>query len=241
MTPSALRAALIVAWGILTLGCAVRERTHAPPQDDLRPSTRALTPDDFLPSGSAAHQFDLFTGDSSEPSQRLTRRRLDTSEHGAAFAIHEGERRIEYLSTGTDGSLRLHASVERDDGSLALFDPPLVVCPPTLSAGEPFASESSMRVVSDANPGRQREKGTARRTISHVGVEHVTTPAGSFDAHRVEITFLADLTFADADTLTTQWIVPGVGVVREERSRRVTVLGAQGHPKVERLEIVSVE
>lgn len=231
----------LAAWAALAMGCAARERSHDPPPDSLVVPARAIQPDDLVPRDEGTLTYDLFLGDAQTPTARMTRTRQVSHEHGSAFAIHEGDRRVEYLSTSPDGSLLLHASLERGDGSVALFDPPLIVCPPSLPAGDPFTAEAAMRVVSDRHPERQREKGRARRTITHVGLERITTPAGTFDAHRIEITFLADLAFADADTLTVQWIVPGVGLVQEERSRRVTILGVQGNPTVERLVLSAVE
>ena len=72
-----------------------------------------------------------------------------------------------------------------------------------------------------------------------VGDEMISlTDGSSVRAHRLEITFNSSLTLATTEKLTTSWIVPGVGVVAEERSELTKALGLFGEPEFMRLELI---
>ncbi len=79
-------------------------------------------------------------------------------------------------------------------------------------------------------PLRQRESGTATRTIEYVDDQVIRTPLGEFLAKRIVVEFVADLRLADARTTSTLYVVEGLGVVAEEREEEIKIFGVIGRP-----------
>lgn len=97
--------------------------------------------------------------------------------------------------------------------------------PAQLYANDTFTSEAAMRVVDMNNPTKVREQGQARRAVSYVGDQRVRTARGELTAQRLEIKFIADMRFADAEERTILFIVPGEGVIARQTEVTVKVLG----------------
>jgi len=176
-----------------------------------------------------------------QPAGELRMTRQATTEHGATVSISEDDgARVQFLSRDEQGRIVLHAVIERDDNALTLFNPPLVVAPPTLAPGQVFSSEAAMRVVALDNPRKQRERGTARRTIAYLGDAVVRTPLGERRVAKIEAHFTADLRLADADDLTTMYIALDqagpTGLLAEEQREKIVILGA--FPRTSRRTIV---
>lgn len=152
-------------------------------------------------------------------------RREETAAHGATVAVSEGEQRVEFLKRESDGSAALTAAIDRHENALTLFNPPLVVCPATLTPNQPFSSESAMRIVALDNPGKQRETGRARRTITLIGDATMRTARGDEQVALIEIRFQANLRFADADERVTLYVSRADGLIAQKSIERVTILG----------------
>ena len=82
-----------------------------------------------------------------------------------------------------------------------------------------------MRVVDARRPGRLRESGTATVTVEYVDDQLLETPAGRFLAKRIVSRFVADLKLVHATTTSTTYVVPGVGVVAQQRVEEIKMLG----------------
>ncbi len=189
------------------------------------PATRAIEAPALFPLEVGEEKFTVLDQDG-EAEEAIVIRRESTSEHAASIASSEGERRTEFLKRNDDGSIALTAAIDRKENALTIFEPPLTICPSTLLPNQPFSSESAMRVVALDNPRKQREKGVARRTISYTGDATIRTPRGEEPAAQIEIHFEADLRFADADERTTLFVSHSRGLVVQESTEKVTILGA---------------
>jgi hypothetical protein len=148
-----------------------------------------------------------------------------TDEHDAAFALHQGAARTEYWARDEAGNIIMPATLDRDEQALTRFDPPLLIAPKTLQPGAPVEAEANMTVLDSRNLKRQRERGTAKRTIEYIDDQHIRTPLGEFCARRIVVHFNADLRLADAENVTTYWVAPGVGIVAQLREEEVRILG----------------
>lgn len=131
---------------------------------------------------------------------------------------------IDSLSFRSDGSLQLLRTDSVRDDARTTFDPPLLLAPPVLRGESEFISDASMQVDAMSS-GRERDKGSARRTLRVVRGERIRTPIGEWDATVVESVFTATLGMAVATHRTTLWIVPDVGSVIERWEASVKVLG----------------
>jgi hypothetical protein len=161
----------------------------------------------------------------------VTMQRSVTTEHGAEFAIAEDDRRIEFLRRSDDGSIALTAVIDRKENALTLFDPPLTVAPALLRPGETFTSESAMRVVAFDNRQKQRERGTAKRTMTYINDAVLLLAAGEVRTAQIDIHFTADLRLADAEERTTLYIAregdgDATGLIASDIREKVTILGA---------------
>ena len=169
--------------------------------------------------------------DNGRVEQELVRNRRRTDQFGATIAdmeltFPEGkERRIQYWGVDSQGNVIMPAVVERDDNALSLFDPPLVVTVPTLQPGVTQTSTANIRVMNLRHPDRERESGTATRSVTYIGDQRIRTPMGEFVAKRIEVRFEADLRLATATERTVLYVVPDIGIVAEHTEERVRALG----------------
>lgn len=172
-------------------------------------------------------RFSVIDEDSESPDKAIIIRRESTNEYGSDFAIHEGDRRSEFLKRNSDGSVAMTAVIDREENALTLFEPPLIVAPALLKANQPFTSEAAMRVVALGNPAKHRERGTARRSITYVDDVLLRIGSREIPVARIEIRFDADLRFADADELTTLYVARGIdgGVILQLSREKIVILG----------------
>jgi hypothetical protein len=149
-----------------------------------------------------------------------------TTDHGAAWVDADDHRqRDQFWMTTGNGDIVMTAAIERGDAALVRFDPPLLIAPAVLTPGMHHVSGARMTIVDAANPERQREHGVVQRRIGYVADVVVDTPAGRFDAGRIEVTFTADLQMARAAKHSVMDIVPGIGIVAEHWREEIVVLG----------------
>lgn len=168
-------------------------------------------------------RYEVDAGESSNGT--IVLRRAHDEEYDAMFSDNEDDRRIQYWVVDKDGSLLLAAVVEHDEQAVSIFDPPLMIAPAQLAAGESHTAESKMRVVDSKNPRHQRERGTGVNTIEYVGDERVETPLGNLIAKRLKTRFEAKLGLATAVHENTIWVVADIGVIAEESTQQITALG----------------
>lgn len=168
-------------------------------------------------------RYEIDAGDAGNGT--IVLRRAHDEEYDAMFSDNENDRRIQYWVVDKDGALLLAAVVEHDEQAVSIFDPPLMIAPAQLAAGESRTAESKMRVVDSKNPRHQRERGTGVSTIEYVGDERVDTPLGDLVAKRLKTRFEAKLGLATAVHENTIWVVPDIGVIAEESTQQITALG----------------
>jgi len=233
----------VAALGLLVGGCATQPKIERQPPEPA--TTAKAVPLELLeeapPIGSAsANEFGLLAAGSDQFNEladdgsiksRTALTRESTEQFKAAVAAHEGSQRTQFLREDEQGNIVMTAIIDRDDQAISMFDPPLVVAFRELPAGIEQKSQSAMRVVDMNNPSKQRETGTATRTMKYAANQRLRTPMGEFTAKRIDVHFTADLKLADADEMSTIFVVPGAGIVAERSTEQVKVLGAFGHTK----------
>jgi hypothetical protein len=151
-----------------------------------------------------------------------------SSEFHAQWSRAEGESRKEFFSIDAGGNLLLHAVIVYGDKAISQFSPPLVVAYADMPAGVELRSESKMRVVDLNNRLKQREIGTAIRTVRYIDDQVIQTNLTEHHAKRLEVHFTADLKLAKADEHSTMWVVPGTGIIASENREDIRVLGVAG-------------
>lgn len=229
-----LRHALTAATVIALSGCVSHKAVDAQPiatTFGIVSTRQAITPlnAETIFSLSEGRSTYALLNDAGDASDTVVVHRINTTDHGATIASSEDGRRIEFLRRNDDGSIALTAVVERADNALTLFDPPLIVAPATLAPGRPFVSESAMRVVALDQPRKQREHGTARRSMEYTTDALIETLDGDVEAARVDIHFIADLQLADAEERSSMYVARDAGeLVALISVEQVKILGVIG-------------
>ena len=200
-------------------------------------ATGSLTADAIRPLIRAQWTYERPQSDSE--SEFLLYRRGPTQRFGADWVTHQGNERSEYWRMDDQGNVVLTAVISHVDRAISLFQPPLIIAYRELSPGEKRQHEVSMRVVDARNPSRQRESGTAKQTVQYVGDFLIRTPMGETQVQRVDMSFIADLQFADAITTSVIYVADGVGPVVEQRLLTVKVLGLSTRRRLETLLLTS--
>ncbi len=187
------------------------------------PATGAVAAGEIYPLAGGESTWLVTAGD--DAGEHVVRRRGETTEHSAAWAEEESDRRSEYWRTDEWGNIIMPAVAEHGDRAITLFDPPLFIAFAEMPAGEAFRQVVEMRVLDTRRTGRLKDEGTAVRTIEYAGDHRIRTALGEFDTRRIEITFIADLHMATAENKATLYVARGIGPIVEERSESVRALG----------------
>jgi hypothetical protein len=220
MTRTMLAALLLAA--AAARGCA---RGAPPPYTVLGtiPSAGPLTPDDMALPGPGRLVYEVAAGP--RQGEQIVHVREAMTRFGATLAQHEGDHRSEFRRLDVEGNLVAPAVIDRGDDAITSFDPPLVVAWRTLEADTPRTQEVAMVVVDLDDPRRQKEAGTATKTLSYGGDYRIRVRGQVYEVHRIDAVFKADLKMAEAETTTTHWVVRGSGPVVIERHELVRTLG----------------
>ena len=143
---------------------------------------------------------------------------------GAQVADRWGDLHTHFLRRENQQVL-MPANTSHEDKAITIFDPPLVVAPARLTAAAPFVSRARMRVVDEQDPSKVMHLGRCERTLTLQGRDVVRTPLGELVAVRVRMEFQATLQLAKASEVATLYVVPGLGVIAEDRVERINALG----------------
>lgn len=163
--------------------------------------------------------------------REFTRVIQPTARFNATISVEEAGCETEFRGIDNHDNITMPAHLDQDQNAISVFQPALIVAYAELPFGEKKTGEAAMRVVSARNTSHTREHGKAVRTIEYTADQLIQTPRGEFVAKRIEIHFEADLQMANADEHTTLFVVPGTGVVAEQSTTKVKVLGAFGSTK----------
>jgi hypothetical protein len=188
------------------------------------PSASVLNADDVFSEQFVEATYEVVAGKNKGEARTFRRRAAD--QHGATFAEEIVGSRTEFLRRDAQGNIVMTAVIDEQNDALSLFDPPIVVMPAELHRGKPFESRSAMRVVDVRNPSKEKERGTAVRTIEYIGDRLLQAPFGKVATYQLNVTFIADLRLANAETQTTLYVAPEYGVVADQSSEKVTLFGA---------------
>jgi hypothetical protein len=126
-----------------------------------------------------------------------------------------------------DGSLATLREVNRADRVIVDFDPPLVVYPAHLAAGEALEQKFRMIVHPIKDETKVQQQGDAKQTIRYEGHERIQTPLGVLDSFKMVATLEADLGGPQVLNETQEWLAPGIGVVASKEKERTTLLGVR--------------
>lgn len=198
-------------------------------------SFAGLAASDLVPMTTVVERWRVVAGDGM--GDEFQRRRGPSSEPGASVSDRWGDDQTYELSVGTSaegaegaegeraGAVVMPLTIAHRDRAVTFFDPPLALAPTQLLAGSPLRSEAGMKVFDEGNRRKLQHSGRAARTLTLIDAVTIETPMGTFDALRVRVEFRATLQLATATEVATQYVVPGVGVVAEERVERVNAMG----------------
>jgi hypothetical protein len=126
-----------------------------------------------------------------------------------------------------DGSLAISREVNRAEKVIVEFDPPLVVYPVKLTAGEPFEQKLRMIVHPINDATKVQNQGDAKQTIRYEGTERIQTPLGMLDTIKTVATLEADLGGPQVVNETQEWLAKGIGVVAIKEMERTTLFGVR--------------
>lgn len=203
----------------------------------IHPATESLAAETIYPLTTTQWTYETAQrGGAIEP---VIYRRLRTKRFGATWVTHHGDERSEFWRLDDDQNVVMTAVISHVDRAISLFQPPLIVAYHDLPPGELRQHEVAMRVVDARNPSRQRESGKARRTIQYVGDYVIRTPMGEMLTKRVDVSFTADLQFADANTTSVIYVAEGLGPVVEQRIQVVRILGLSARRRYQTLLLTS--
>ncbi|MEO1585040.1 MAG: hypothetical protein AAFR96_10785 [Planctomycetota bacterium] len=134
----------------------------------------------------------------------------------AGGAPPEIDRRSRFIESA-DGSVLLAESAGGRDDVTTVFDPPAVIAPASMRAGE--TAESRFVPRSKESGGERRGNGEGLARVTYVGAQRVTTPLGTFDADLVLTELVLDFGVVKIERTQRRWVAavsPGVRTVVAE-------------------------
>ena len=219
------RGAIPAVLGIVAVlgGCATTPVNTGFQKLATTPPGPPITPDEIYPQTFGSWTYAVTAGDGA--GTKVVMRRAGTEEYDAAWADHDGSRRVEYWRVDVSGNLVMPAVVDHHHRTISFFDPPLIVAHRQLPPGKPLRQQVAMRVMDLRRPDQLKEHGTVVNSIEYADDCVVKTPLGRHSTKRLVVRFEADLQLASALTTATFYIVPGIGSVVEERHEIERVMG----------------
>ena len=210
-------------------------RFHA---GEVQPSTRAVRGTDLVraPGSSARYTVTEGARKGTTLEQRVSRDgdrvlvREEAIDREGARTPSEDMR----LRVGENGALILEEVVTHTERSASLFRDGLPFAAETLRPGEVLEGRSPMSVLSV--PARTpRGKGSAERSIRIAGESQVELAGERLVASVVDLVFTVELDVAKAHVTARLYVVEGRGVVAEDRTEEIRVLGIFPRRSVERV------
>jgi hypothetical protein len=199
-------------------GCATHRPTPDAAAGDLRPAG-VVAATELLPPQSREATFAWTAGPDEGRSC------------GYQFAPADDDRftaRLEGMHVShlmhTDGAWVLAGEDDLGEKVTIAYDPPLLVLPAQLTAGEPFAAECDMLVRNLAS-GTPRDRGTCAVEIELLGQRTIAIAGEATNVYVVRTTRTLDLKLADVTVTITASYQPGVGLVAEDVHRHVKAMG----------------
>ncbi len=148
--------------------------------------------------------------------------RLEPVGQGWVFT-YEGYQQV-WLRAEADGALRIVREDDLDEEVQVTYEPALLMLPTKLEIGEAI-SETVTMTVRSLDGSQLRSVGTCINTVTLLGVQTVSTPAGAFEAVIVETRRQVQLPIARVEVQIISAFVPGRGQVAERVVQKVRALG----------------
>lgn len=137
----------------------------------------------------------------------------------------EAPLRTDRLRQEKDGSIVLLETESRDEKVISRYEPPLVVLPARLAAGDAVEQRVELTVRPIEHPDQIDHRGPATNQIKLAAGQDVKTPAGQFASLRVDAVFKADLSAAKVVNKTSTWYAPDLGMIAERYDDVAKTLG----------------
>ena len=230
---------------IAAAGCSTTQKASVTPESrtsieavfkhgPLQPARSSVALDDLVrPCGSVA-TYEVLTG--KRKGKRIVQRVSSTLEHTILEEMLIDETDVNADSQGqipaermmlerrADGALLLREVATHDEDSLSKFADGLPFAIPILTALTDLEGGSAMQVLT-LSAGKARGNGRARRSLRITGEADVEFAGTRARATVLELTFDVTLDVAEAHVQSTIFVVPGRGIVGEERREEVRILG----------------
>lgn len=233
---------------LVATGCAaLPSQSDAPPAFSagaLRNATRAVRGDDLVRGHGTEATYLVIEGDraGTELIQRVVRDGVAVTLREVARGEDGGETPTEdmRMSTAADGTLVLHEVLTHTERSASVFADGLPFARPLLPPAASVEGTSPMRVYT--LPARSpRGSGTARRSLHIAGETEITLGRERLEASVLDLVFDVELDVAKAHVTSRLFVVPGRGVVAEQRTERLRVLGLFTRTTVEHAVLTRLE
>jgi hypothetical protein len=137
---------------------------------------------------------------------------------------HTSDQRIEHLGFDAQGNLLMGAVEDLKHQALTKYDPPLLVIPAAMKAGQSITVESNMTVLDRSDPRRKRDSGKCVKTIHYDADQAVNGPRGRTVCRRLSTVFRADLGLASVEATSQEWYAESIGLVAEKSEEKISAL-----------------
>jgi hypothetical protein len=142
------------------------------------------------------------------------------------------------LERAEDGSIRIISHWDHRKGHRIDYDPPTLLLPARLVAGEEHEVVSQV-VVYDTRDGSREASGKCIHRVRLVaGGERLSTPGGELEVVRVDLTREVDVPIAKARVTVELGFVPGVGRVLERTLEELSFFGFVGRREQSNLRLI---
>ena len=243
----ALAIAAILAMQSL-IGCAALDRAGvAPPAfsaGPLRPAIRSVAADELVRAEGSVATYRVFEGNrrGATIQQRVELRGDELLVVELLLAEGKPAETWEEMrfSRGKEGSLLLREVITHAERSASLFDDGLAFAA-TLSAQAPVLEGSSDMRVLTLPKRTPRGSGRATRSLRLAGEATVNISGAPVEASVLDLVFDIDLDVAKAHVTARLYVAEGRGVVAEERTEELRVLGIFPRKTVEHTVLTRLE
>jgi len=231
-----------------SIGCAALNRADvAPPAfaaGPLRPAIRAVAADELVRAPGTVATYHVFEGNRKGASieQRVERRSDEIHVVETLLAPGKPAEPSEDMrfSQAADGSLLLREVITHAEKSASLFNDGLAFAAKLSASAPVLESASEMRVLT--LPKRTpRGSGRATRSLRLAGEATVTVAGAQIDTSVLDLVFDIDLDVAKAHVTARLYVAEGRGVVAEERTEELRILGIFPRKTVEHTVLTHLE
>lgn len=176
------------------------------------------------------------SADSSNPARMDITRTLPPNDRGEWIvhrvpvrkgALDNKKRSDVTLKVDEQGAIYVVQSVEAAENVFTEFNPPMLMLPAEMKAGQTLTSTFHMVVRPLGRPDEVSTEGDATNTVECLGHETISTPSGTYETVKIRSTLKALMGNVEVENVTVSWFAPQHGIVAETRTQRVVAMGLQ--------------